>query len=494
MEPRHLEVAAEFCRMVGKNNLLEYLGLADEVTGPDALEALRKKRRYMQGMQANPKYKAEAVSFIKNFGSLAEVMASPADYLREARRLSERTHIPVLEMTIRGSLRGGPPTAEQIAWLERNASELGVSPALFKETLDRVLRDAGFVTELKGRPAGPTLGMFMFEADDRPDDPWDVLGVPRTASLAEIEDAWRDLRVTAEGARLEQLDRAWKMLHDAPRTKVQRTATDPLPTEPEPARRGLTDPGPTPARRGQTDPGPPHPPARRGFTDPGGPTNPGAPTAPPVRERTFAPSRAGSLQSAPTAPPIAPAGANTRQIPVVGTARQVPVVGAGRQVPVVGAARQVPVVGSSRQATGEMKTLIITGATKPTFEGENPIRIEVGSRRQILRARLVVSPNDASEVRFETTARWATPETLTLEANRGEHEVLIEIDPAELEGTSGIATITASARGERGQLTIVVQRRQSGSFFTPFLLGIIVAVVAVLVLSAVVLVAFGFLK
>lgn len=441
---RPLETAAEFCRLVQKDDLLSYLGLPDDVSSADAMEALRKKRRFMQGMQANPKYKAEAVAFIKSFGAFTELMAVPSDYVREARRQSERTHVPVLEMTIRGALRGGAPTAEQITWLERNATELGVSPGLFRETLDRVLREAGYAPEAKRVAPGQTIGPFLFE-DERPEDPWATLGVSRTASLAEIEEAWRDLRVTADPARLEQLDRAWRLLNEAPKTRAGRKPTDPLP---EPSiHTAQTLPLPVEA-----------PPARRGLTDPGGTRSPGAPTAPPVRDRQFAPARAGALQSAPTVPP-----------------------------PVIGAARSVT-------GTGELKTLIITGATKPTFEGQNPLQLSLGTRRQILTVRLAVSPNDASEVRFESSAPWAIPPSEPLEPNRGEHDVEILLDPRHLHGNTGVATITAAARGERGQLTIAVERRQTGAFFTPFLLGIIVAVVCVLVVSMLILLAVGVLR
>ena len=85
---------------------------------------------------------------------------------------------------------------------------------------------------------GQTLGPFLFD-EDRPEDPWEILGVSRAASLAEIEDAWRDLRVTADPPRMEQLDRAWRMLNEAPR--AEGLAFLPIPASPARAGRDRQD-------------------------------------------------------------------------------------------------------------------------------------------------------------------------------------------------------------------------------------------------------------
>jgi hypothetical protein len=239
MDPRHVEASAEFCRKVGKADLLDYLGLPRASSVEDAQEALKKKRRYMQGMQANPKYKAEAVAFIKAFGSFVEVLAAPADYLAATQALGERSQVAIVEATIRSALQGGTPSAAQFAWLERNAGELGIGGTAFRELYDRLLAEAGPVAA--------------------PADPWTVLGVSRSASMAEMEDAWRDMRVTADSARIVQLDRAWAAIQAA--------------SAPEPA----------PGLSGRVEP----------------PPSAGVPTAPPVRERSFGPGRSGSYSPVP---------------------------------------------------------------------------------------------------------------------------------------------------------------------------------------------------
>ena len=86
MNPRHLELADEFSKLVGKPHLLDYLGLAKGTSTDEARSELKKRRKYMQGMQSNPKFKAEALFLIKNFGALDALLHDPAQYLEAVSR------------------------------------------------------------------------------------------------------------------------------------------------------------------------------------------------------------------------------------------------------------------------------------------------------------------------------------------------------------------------------------------------------------------------
>lgn len=150
-----LEITAEFCALVGSPNLLEYLGLDENASTDDARTSLKARRKFMQGMQSNPKYKKEALFLIRHFTSLNDVLEDTGAYLADARRRSESVHLPVIEMTIRGVLATGTaPTTDQVDYLRRNALELGVTEETFRERLEEIAAESGVV--LPGGEAPPT--------------------------------------------------------------------------------------------------------------------------------------------------------------------------------------------------------------------------------------------------------------------------------------------------------------------------------------------------
>ena len=77
LDPRHNEMAIELCGMANKPDLFAYLGLPETTAPGDLQAALKSKRRYMQGMQSNPKYEAEALCFIKAYAGLQQILSEP---------------------------------------------------------------------------------------------------------------------------------------------------------------------------------------------------------------------------------------------------------------------------------------------------------------------------------------------------------------------------------------------------------------------------------
>jgi hypothetical protein len=155
MQAEDLELAAEFCKLVGTPSLLEYLGLESGVGAEEAQARLKARRKFMQGMQGNPKYKREALFLIRHFTSLNDVLGDLGAYGADARRRAESEHLPVIEMTVRGVLRSGAtPTDDQIAYLRRNAAELGVGEATFRDILVRIAAEAGIA--LPSHLGGPS--------------------------------------------------------------------------------------------------------------------------------------------------------------------------------------------------------------------------------------------------------------------------------------------------------------------------------------------------
>lgn len=256
MSGKNLELAHEFSTLVGASDLLAYLGM-DHTASVDELRAkLKEKRKYMQGMQSNPKYKKQALFMIKHFSALDAVLQTPLEYIDDVRRRQESEHLPVLEMTIKGVLKGGRLTGEQAEFLRHQAGELGISEQTFQETLDRLCTEMGVAAPL------PELS-----ESEKASDHYAVLGVNNAASRDSIYDAYRTAYREAKGtpepaaarSRMEAADQAWRVLGD-PRTReaydLARQSTAPPATQRE------STPTPSGAK---------------------------APTAPPVRQRTAMP-------------------------------------------------------------------------------------------------------------------------------------------------------------------------------------------------------------
>lgn len=135
MEPRDLEVAAEFCKLVVQPDLLAWLRLEPDATGEDARACLRDQRKRMQAMQANPKYKEIARFFIKHQPFLEPVVADPPRYRDALARARESERIPTLELMIDGVLADGVLTATEEAFIREAAQQLGISSPRYKEVL-----------------------------------------------------------------------------------------------------------------------------------------------------------------------------------------------------------------------------------------------------------------------------------------------------------------------------------------------------------------------
>ncbi len=255
MEAQDLETAAEFCKLVGSPHLLAYLGTDENADSGDARAKLKSRRKFMQGMQGNPKYKKEALFLIKHFSSLNEVLGDLPVYMADAGRRAESEHLPVLEMTMRGALAAGGLSADLEDYLRRNALELGVSESTYRELLHRIAKEMGI--PMRGglpTPAPPP-------GRDSPMDLYQLLGISPHAQLDEIRVAYE--------MRLGELDRS-DPNSEALRRRIE-IARKVLSNEAARRHYDLTA-----ARTG--------PPARAREFRPDQ-----AATAPPVRERTFDP-------------------------------------------------------------------------------------------------------------------------------------------------------------------------------------------------------------
>lgn len=138
MDPRHLELAAEFGKLTGNADLIAYLGLPPGATTTEARASLRARRKKMQGMQANPKYRREAVFLIKHSGAFEALLEDIDAYMQASIASHEAGQIPILEMAIQGALAGGSLSDEQRNHLRDMARKLSISDSTFDDTLDRL--------------------------------------------------------------------------------------------------------------------------------------------------------------------------------------------------------------------------------------------------------------------------------------------------------------------------------------------------------------------
>ncbi len=157
MDDRDLQTAAEFCALVESADLFEYLGLLRTSTSEEAREALAKKRKYMQSMQNNPKFKHSAKFLIKSFRALDRVLAEPVEHLKRMRSLREDAMLPTLVMVINAVLADGRMTAPEKVFAEGIAEELGISAERYEQVLAERAAVTGATIDGVTTPAGPKV-------------------------------------------------------------------------------------------------------------------------------------------------------------------------------------------------------------------------------------------------------------------------------------------------------------------------------------------------
>ncbi len=463
IDTRQMEVATEFCRVAGKGDLFEYLGLNPTCSAEEAQEALKRKRKYMQGMQSNPKYKTEAVQFIKNYTAFQAMLVDPSVYARDLANVHERKNLPVLEMSIKSALKGGDLSTEQVDYLRRNADQLGIGEDTFVGTLSKLINEAG--TKLPAgnrqpslppmpssvpRTVTPTSGQKTLERDpppsasaaktldkDAPDDPYAVLGARRDMALAEIRELYHDrlrrARTLPRGQGevvVAKLEAAW--------TRVAEQST--------PADLSRRSTGP-PARDRETG------------SEVSGQSSLAAPTAPPVRQRATQPLRRGTEEFTPVGEGSAPIGrrATMPTVPDHVTIRSASII-PGPAAP--DNAGDIEIRGAATRQVRVMESAI----TLPLF--------------------LLFHVRPPPSARVTSSAAWLTAQPQRLDAGHEDHQLTIRIDPQSMPRDGGSATITVTTEaGASAEVTFEVER---GSEKSRTALYIILGLFALLVALALV--------
>lgn len=220
MDRREVEEIEAFLNQVGQPSLLAYYGLSATSADADKEAAIKKRRAWAQGQQANPKYKAEAMFLIKNNGLIRRVLVDDFDAYRANLLASEMPEkIDELISFLSSSLGTSTvltPQAEAATKLR--GRQLGLS----ENALDQKINEA---LDRLGITRGPSTAVDELPLSARAIDYYEVLHAPPTASTADLELAYRaryrwarnlkDLKRSSEF--LSQLDEAWRVLQNPER-------------------------------------------------------------------------------------------------------------------------------------------------------------------------------------------------------------------------------------------------------------------------------------
>lgn len=480
MNERDFDEITRFLTMVGKASLFEYLSLSTTASEGEVDRAIKERRTWAQGQQANPKYRGEALWVIKNQRAMREAMVEHRlEYLGNLQSRDQEKNLEVLALFIRGTLASGRLTRTGEQAILAQAQKLGIPEGAARARIQAVAAEQG-------------AGASAEDADDFIDH-YATLGLNRDASAEEIEQAYRAryrwARTLADTHRSREefgrLDAALRDLKDPSRRAAydevhrQRVlqaadslggAQGLLPPPPEPGplpEAGAFDdppsqpsvrsaaPGSPRASQPSEAPGPRLSPPRKDpfeLSEPPG-------TPPPIRAETVPTRSAPPLTPLPEPPPVArPRGATSG-----GTS--------DRQRRTAPPGQPAPLAEPATETSGEVprpgqvtaRTLDLNQQQEGTrLELKSPavMAIKTGSRGTTARILLKqVGPGTVTG-RVLADRDWVTVEPARLDTTRREHtlQVRIHADRLQRSRASSLVTIVPS-HGPRVTVTLDVEKR-----------------------------------
>ncbi len=218
MERRELEEIEKFFAASGHRSPMAYLGLDEEASDEEIEAALKKKRSWAQGQQANPKYRTEALFVIKFNTALRRLLIDEREAY-EARFLDGQTQVKLEEIDkfIRGALSGGVLSPQIDAAIRVQGRNLDMADHVVEQRINAIANELG-TTRATDEDVGGAASTIDFYA---------LLQVSPFATDTEIAEAYRELYRWARNLRdhdrsgkiLSALDDAWRILRDPERRK-----------------------------------------------------------------------------------------------------------------------------------------------------------------------------------------------------------------------------------------------------------------------------------
>lgn len=455
MDPRDLKEVDTLLGTVGKTSLFEYYEV-DPHSEDDVLDqAVKKRRSWAQGQQANPKFRTEALWLIKHNALVRRVLVDHrGEYLREIEQRVQRQRLKELSTFIRGTLASGKLTPEAEDAIRDQGLALGLPDDLITQRIDEMLdetgvsRDDSVIEDLPPPTRGlaSTSGPFV--------NFYELLGLEPSASPERVElahrEKYREARNRKDKERASemyaQLDEAWRVLHDpekraeydallrsrgvgtdgAPGSDIEFYLPPPVDqaAAPEPVRR------PQPAEPVRTAPPPEPPPAVR-------------PALPPIPVPKYSESSSEAPPSRQGAPPRPP---NT--------------------------------IGRTIGMSPQQRT-----RSRPRLSIASPDLVVIKVGRKPVSHSFVVKNGGQGKMpgRVTSDREWVQVGRSRLDPDANQQEVEVVIHPRMMPRNTGVALVTVvTDHGERRAITLRVERT---AVPLPYVAGalIFIAVVAAMV-------------
>lgn len=178
MNERDFDEISRFLTMVGSATLFEYLKLDPTAPPGEVDRAIKERRAWAQGQQANPKYRGEALWIIKNQRSMRDALVDfRAAYLERNLARDQEKNLEVLALFIRGTMSSGNLTAAGERAIFAQGAKLGLSEQMTRTRIQAIASEIG----VSARASEPE----PFQ------DHYAALEVARSATSEEIDAAYR---------------------------------------------------------------------------------------------------------------------------------------------------------------------------------------------------------------------------------------------------------------------------------------------------------------
>lgn len=211
MDRHELDKIRQFLTMeVGLVDLYAYLQIDTDCEKNEVEDALRKRRSWAQGQQANPKYRSQALWVIKNIQLLRSALIDEkSEYLDDMQASQEAAAFESLTRFILEQGQDYSPTGEESIF--SHGAELGLTAPAIRGRIDA----------LQMIQENELLELDAPREAEKPSH-YDTLGATIGDSTEAIESAYRakyrwarNLRDTEQGGRIyAELDEAWRVLKD----------------------------------------------------------------------------------------------------------------------------------------------------------------------------------------------------------------------------------------------------------------------------------------
>lgn len=498
MNERDFDEISRFLTMVGKATLFEYLELGTDASEGEVDQAIKARRAWAQGQQANPKYRGEALWIIKNVRAMRDALVDHKDqYLERVQSRDQEKNLEVLTLFIRGTLASGSLTPAGEAAILAQGRKLGLPDLIVQQRIRALAAEHGVAA-----------GAAPSAAEALPDH-YAVLGLSPAATDEEIELAYRAryrwARSLADTRRSREeyarLDAALRDLKDPARRAAYDQVRGGRPATPRPATPPDEGVGylPPPADDPLTHPstglepsnysaslgsgGPRLAPARQDraeLTEPPG-------TPPPVRPDRADGAPLFGLSAPPGTPlPVAPepvrpsavppevrmrtAPPGTRAVPPPATPRREPVPRVEAEPARPGSAPGGEHVPRPDQVTG--KTLSLAPARESTrLELASPATVSLRVGRSGEQARILLRQVGEGAVTGRVLADrdWVTVDPARLDPGKTQHTITARVHAERMPRQRGSSVVTiVPSHGPRLSVTIEAERRRGPS---PAVLG-----------------------